>query len=273
MSRSGGPTPGADNVEGDVLARTTFPRFFQRYLSLCGTAANLGDLADELHATYGLRVRSIAPRTASLRQIAADQVFTDQASKWQAICDCAEEKFGKGQPVLVFTRSQDNSEYLGQLLAAAGVPHRLSDTNSNGDNCQALAGAGRRGAVTVTSAWPGHSSDIRLAPDARDLGGLHVILSERHQGARIDDRFIGHCARRGEPGSAITMLSLEDDLAQEFLPAWIRACLQRGQLKGAGHALRLAQKKQQRLMARARQQSLTADRQLDELLAFSGTAL
>jgi len=273
LSRSGGPTGGVDNVERDVLARTTFPRFFQRYIKLCGTAANLRELAEELHATYGLRVRSIVPRTNSLRQIAPDQVYSDQASKWQAICDCAEEKFIKGQPVLVFTPSQAHSEHLSQLLTAARVPHRLSDTDSNGDNCKALAGAGRRGAVTVTSTWPGHSTDIQLDADARDVGGLHIIVSERHHGALIDDRFIGHCARRGEPGSAVAMLSLEDDLAVEFLPSWIRACLQRGQLKGAGHVLRLAQKKQQRLMARARQASLRADRQLDELLAFSGTAL
>jgi preprotein translocase subunit SecA len=273
LSRAGGSTGGVDNVERDVLARTTFPRFFQRYIKLCGTAANLRQLAEELHATYGLRVRSIVPRINSLRQIAPDQVYADQASKWQAICDCVEQKFINGQPVLVFTRSQAHSEHLGQLLTAAGVPHRLSDTDSNGDNCQALAGAGRRGAVTVTSTWPGHSTDIPLDADARDLGGLHIILSERHQGTHIDDRFIGHCARRGEPGSAVAMLSLEDDLALEFLPSWIRACLQRSQLKGAAPVLRLAQKKQQRLMARARQQSLTVDRQLDELLAFSGTAL
>jgi preprotein translocase subunit SecA len=273
LSRSGGSAGGVENVEGDVLARTTFPRFFQRYIKLCGTAANLCDLTEELHTTYGLRVRSIVSRRASLRQIAPDRVFTDQTSKWQAICDSAVEKFSNGQPVLVFTRSQAQSEHLGELLSAAGVPHRLSDTNGNGDSCQALALAGARGAVTVSSTWPGHGTDIHLDPEARDLGGLHVILSERYQGARIDDRFIGHCARRGEPGSAIAMLSLEDDLAQEFLPPWMHACLQRSQLKGAGQALRLAQKKQQRLIAQARQQSLSADRQLDELLAFSGTAL
>jgi preprotein translocase subunit SecA len=272
LSRSGRPAGVPDSAEGDVLARTTFPRFFQRYLKLCGTASNLRVLAKELHGTYGLRVRSIAPRTASQRQIATDQVFMDQASKWQAICDCAEEKFANGRPVLVFTHSKADSERLGQLLTAAGIPHCLCDTDGHGDNCQALARAGTRGAVTVTSTWPGHSTDIHLDADARDLGGLHVILSERHQVARIDDRFIGHCARRGEPGSAIRMLSLEDELAQECLPGRTRARLQRGQLKGARFVLRRAQKKQQRLQARARQQSLKADRQLDELLSFSGTA-
>ncbi len=273
LTRSGRATRSPAKVEGDVLARTSFPRFFQRYLKLSGVASNLRELTQEMHATYGLRVHRVAARKPSLRRIAADQVFVGHSSKWQAICDSAKEKYRNGQPVLVITRSPEDSAQLGQLLAVAGVPHQLADANKQDDSVHPLAKAGRRGAVTVSSMGLGHGAEIPVGDHAQQLGGLHVILSERHGAARIDDRFMGYCARRGEPGSAAAMLSLEDALAQDFLPAWMHSLLQRTCLKGAGQCLRLAQKKQQRLAARARQQSLTADRQLDELLAFSGTAL
>jgi preprotein translocase subunit SecA len=273
LTRSGRSTRSAEDVESDVLARTSFPRFFQRYLKLSGAASNLRELSQEMHATYGLRVHQIVARKPSLRRIATDQIFVDHSSKWQAICDSAKAMHNNGQPVLVITRSAEDSAQLGQLLTVAGVPHQLADASKNDDSLRVLANAGQRGAVTLSSIALAQGTDIVVDEQARELGGLHVILSERHAAARIDDRFMAYSARRGESGSAVAMLSLEDALAQEFLPAWMRTILQRGQLKGAGQCLRLAQKKQQRLTARARQQSLTADRQLDELLAFSGTAL
>jgi preprotein translocase subunit SecA len=271
LSRSGRASRQPDQVEGDVIARTTYPRFFQRYVKLCGTASKLCNLATEIHTTYGLRVQPIGASESSQRQLAPDQVFVDLNSKWQAICDSVVNRHSKGQPVLVATRNNEESAHLGQLLTAAGVQHQLVDDSSD-DSALLLSNAGAQGAVTLTSTLSTYSADIALDSRARELGGLHIILSERSRAERIDQRIIGHCGRRGEPGSAIAMLSLEDGLAQTCLPGWMRPLLQRDPARGSAPLLRLAQKKQQRLDAQARSRLLIADQQRDQLLAFSGRA-
>ena len=268
LSRAG-RTP--DNAEREVIARTTFPGFLQRYVKLCGIAANLGELATEVHATYGLRVQSTDSREPVQVQHTLDQVFIDMAGKWQAICERVVEKHKLGQAVLVATQSNDDSEQFSEMLTSAGVSHQLLDGNT-GYTSQLLSGAGAEGVVTVISGWAGHDTDIGNDSGARELDGLHIILSARSKAARIDQRFLGYCTRRGEPGSVVAMLSLEDILAQVFLPSWILSLLQWGQLRGAAYMLRLAQKNQQRLNARARRRSLAADRKREELLAFSGPA-
>lgn len=273
LSRSGRATRQPDPGEGDVLARTTFPRFFQRYVKLSGSASGLRELATEIHSTYGLRVQNIPMRQASRQQLAADQVFLDQASKWQAICDRVREQHVAGQPVLVVTHSNDDTELLGQLLTSAGVPHQVCDSDNWDKGVQQRSRAGAAGAVTLSPALSGYSLDIDLDSQAKELGGLYVILTERGRAARLDARVLGYSARRGEPGSGVAMLSLEDTLAESQLPAWLRALLQRSQLSGAARALRLAQIIQQRRDAQARKRLLSADRQRDELLAFSGRAI
>jgi preprotein translocase subunit SecA len=273
LSRSGRTTRQPDAPEGDVLARTTFPRFFQRYLKLSGSATGLRALAIEIHSTYGVSVQSIPTRQPSLQRLAPDQVFLDQTSKWQAICERVREQHQTGRPVLVATHNSADAELLGQLLTTAGVPHQVSEADNWDKGTQQRSRAGVAGAVTISATQSGHSLDIELDSLARKLGGLYVILTQRSRAARLDVRLLGHGARRGEPGTGIAMLSLEDPLAEAQIPFWLRSLLQRSRLGGAAQALRLAQKKQQRLDAQARKRLLNADRQQDELLAFSGRAI
>jgi preprotein translocase subunit SecA len=273
LSRSGRATRQPDKAEGDVLARTTFPRFFQRYVKLCGSATSLRALATEIHSTYGLSVQSIPTRQPSRQRLAPDQVFLDQASKWQAICERVREQHKTGQPVLVATHNSADTELLGRLLTTAGVPHQVSEADNWDKGTQQRSRAGVAGAVTISTAQSSHGLDIQLDSQAKELGGLYVILTERCRAARLDVRLLGHCARRGEPGTGVAMLSLEDQLAEAQLPFWLRSLLQRNRLAGAAQALRLAQQKQQRIDAQARKRLLSADRQRDELLAFSGRAI
>jgi preprotein translocase subunit SecA len=223
-----------------VLARTTFPRFFQRYVKLCGSATSLRALATEIHSTYGLSVQSIPTRQPSRQRLAPDQVFLDQASKWQAICERVREQHKTGQPVLVATHNSADTELLGRLLTTAGVPHQVSEADNWDKGTQQRSRAGVAGAVTISTAQSSHSLDIQLDSQARELGGLYVILTERCRAARLDVRLLGHCARRGEPGTGVAMLSLEDQLAEAQLPFWLRSLLQRNRLAGAAQALRVS---------------------------------
>jgi preprotein translocase subunit SecA len=271
LSRSGRASRHPEQADGDVIARTTYPRFFQRYVKLCGTASKLRGLATEIHTTYGLRVQPIVASERSQIELAPDQIFADLESKWQAICSNVVDRHSKGQPVLVATRSSEESAHLGQLLSAAGVQHQLVDDCSD-ESALLLSKAGLHGAVTLASTLSTYSADIALDNTARELGGLHLILSERSRAERIDQRIIGHCARRGEPGSAVAILSLEDGLAQTGLPGWMRPLLQRDLAKSTASLLLMAQKRQQRLDAQARSRLLIADQQRDQLLAFTGRA-
>jgi preprotein translocase subunit SecA len=271
LTRPGTAADRPGNIQGEVLARTIFPRFFQRYLRLTGVAANLADLSTELHATYGLQVKRVGTSRAERKLPTTTLVYRDMAGKWRAITDRVVELHGQGQPVLVATRSSEDSTLLGEFLATAGIsPHLVEE--GCGDIAGLLPGASTQGEVTVTSRWAGHNIDIDSTYQSQEIDGLHVILSDCSRARRIEERFLGYCAGPGELGSTTAMVSLEDTLAQACIPPWVRSTLHWGQLRGAVPVLQWARKKQRRLGARARKRSLRADRKQDELLAFSGPA-
>jgi preprotein translocase subunit SecA len=182
----------------------------------------------------------------------------------------------RGRPVLIGTRSVGASEEISAVLAARGIVHSLLNAKQDGEEATVIAAAGERGRVTVATNMAGRGTDIRLQPGVAELGGLHVILTEFHDSRRVDRQLFGRCARQGNPGSCQAIVSLEDDLFLTYAPGLTSnlARLRRSGIPlpgGVYQALRrVAQGAAERYAGEARVQSLLADRQMDQTLAFSG---
>jgi preprotein translocase subunit SecA len=256
--------------EPEILARISLPRFFQRYLKLCGMSGTLQELSGELRSVYDLDIYRVPLRHPSKRRFAPDQVFHDRVSKWQAILRQVLDRHHAGQPVLVGTRNKADAEHLSLLFTSAGVIHGILDAAHPSQSAAVQAGAGAPGSVTIATYKDGLGTDIALGDRARELGGMHVILSEHNDAAYIDRQFSQRCGRRGDPGSVVAMLSLEDELACKYLAPGVRERLKKSGQRVVAALLRFAQFRQEQNQAFARRNVLRADRHFDELLAFSG---
>ncbi|MDR3351943.1 MAG: preprotein translocase subunit SecA [Zoogloeaceae bacterium] len=201
-----------------TLSQITYQRFFRRYLLLAGMTGTAREVATELKRVYDLCVTRIPPHKPSRRQRLPDRVFCTSAARWQAVAERAREIAGEGRAVLVGTRSVAASEHLGRLLAGQGIPHTLLNARQDKEEAAAVARAGQPGRITVATNMAGRGTDIRLAPEVEEKGGLHVILTEFHESARIDRQLFGRTARQGSPGTVEAIVSLEDALFQRFIP-------------------------------------------------------
>jgi preprotein translocase subunit SecA len=188
------------------------------------------------------------------------------------VVEAIAERAGRGQPVLVGTRSVGASEHLAGLLNEAGVEYRLLNARQDRDEAEIVARAGERGCVTVATNMAGRGTDIRLGEGVPELGGLHVIATELHDAARIDRQLFGRCGRQGDPGTYEAIIALEDDLVKSFAPLF-----HDGFARGAGvpavfgaAVFRLAQWRAERSHSRARRDLLDLDDYLGDILAFSG---
>jgi preprotein translocase subunit SecA len=141
-----------------------------------------------------------------------DRVFGVSDAKWAAIVEEILQMHAEGRPVLIGTRTIDKSEHLSKLLHAAGVEHEVLNANHVEAEADIVAGAGKRGKVTVSTNMAGRGTDIKLGEGVHDLGGLHVICTEMHDSSRIDRQLIGRCGRQGDPGTFRQYLALDDDL-------------------------------------------------------------
>ena len=270
LCRSGRTVRTPEEADAEVVARISFPRFFQRYLKLGGVGAELQGLSTELYRTYGLKVRRIAPRRDVTLEPAPRQVFASESEKWAAICAQVAERHAKRQPVIVAVSSDEAAERLSIELSAASIPHQLPETLLRMSIADVEERAGLPGAVTVTTMLAAPGNRVSSGSTSREFGGLHVILSELHRFARIDNRVLDRTRLSGEPCSTVAMLSLEDAQATQFLPPWLISLSLRFNQLGANRLLKHAQKMQERADARARRRLLVAEQQLDEVLAFSG---
>jgi preprotein translocase subunit SecA len=267
-----GCAPSGGNV---TLARITYQSFFARYLRLSGMSGTIRETAAEMAYVFGLACVRIEPNRPSQRRMLAPRLLPDEAAKWVAVADAVAQLQREGRAVLVGTRSVRASLRLSAVLESAGVAHRVLNALQNADEAALVGAAGQPGAVTVATNMAGRGTDIRLAGAVKDCGGLHVLLTEWHESARIDRQLYGRCARQGDPGSVSAIVALDDELlglhawpwllrgAQALLggrwPAWAIALL-RWQVQGAA----------ERLNARRRRHTLQQDRQMRRQLAFTG---
>jgi preprotein translocase subunit SecA len=261
----------------ETLARISYQRFFRRYLRLAGMSGTAQEVSAELTAVYNMRVMRV-PTNRPLRRTAGPTgIHRSSEQKWAAIVARVAELHAAGRPVLVGTRSVAASEHLSRLLDAAGLPHQVLNARQDSEEAGIIERAGEIGRITVATNMAGRGTDIHLAGGVAELGGLHVILTERHEARRIDRQLTGRCGRQGDPGSYESMLSLQDELVKEFYPQSLLAHLGRwgASPSRAGRAIgRLAMALPQRAAelrhARIRRNLLEMDEHLGRTLAFSG---
>lgn len=256
-----------------AIARMTYQRLFRRYRRLSGMTGTAREARAELWSVYRLRVARIPPNVPSRLRRGAVAILPDQAAKWRAVVARARAESAAGRAVLIGTRSVAASETVSAALAAAGLDHQVLNAESDREEAAIIAVAGEAGRITVATNMAGRGVDIRLAPAVVAAGGLHVILTERHDAGRIDRQLEGRAGRRGEPGSAEAILSLEDPLLALVPrhPARLLARLPGGPGQRAGRALfAAAQRRAQRAQLQARIDLMRQEKQLGTMLAFAG---
>ena len=260
----------------DTLARISFQRFFRLYAHLSGMTGTAMEAAAELWQVYSLPVVRIPLHRPCLREESPDQVLPTAHDRWLAVVREIQRVHHQGRPVLVGTRSVEASETLASHLAGSGVPFQILNAVRHQEEARVVAMAGEPGRVTIATNMAGRGTDIRLGDGVAARGGLHVIATERHESRRVDRQLFGRSARQGDPGSAVAILSTEDDLFQRHLPALARRSLldaaARG-LPGSGQlvsaATSLAQRNAQAKARRMRASVLRTDEWLDEALSFA----
>ena len=258
----------------DTLARITYQRFFRRYRRLAGMSGTLQPVAAELWRVYRLPVVTI-PTAKPVRRIhRPDVVSATDEEKWRRIVARVTALHESGVPVLIGTRSVASSERASDLLRAASLPHQVLNATQDKHEAEIVAEAGQRGRVTVATNLAGRGTDIHLGEGVEALGGLHVIMTERHDARRIDLQLAGRAGRQGEPGSFEAILSLEDalmdtdtGLALSGIAKWMARFV--GGWAGRG-AAEYAQKRAERLHARMRADLLRSDQWRMKTLAFTG---
>ncbi|HEU5018648.1 MAG TPA: prepilin peptidase [Pseudolabrys sp.] len=261
----------------ETLARLTYQRLFRRYVRVAGMTGTASEVAREIRSVYGLDVVRIPLHRPSRRSYASPRVCMSQREKWnevaEAVSRVAEEE---GRPILIGTRSVVASEQISAVLKLRGIEHALLNAKQDRSEAEIIARAGQSGRVTVATNMAGRGTDIRLASEVAERGGLHVILTEYHEARRIDRQLFGRCARQGDRGSCQVIVSLDDEIFTVFAPAATRVVLGLGALRREfpvallGWLRLLAQRFAEQRGRELRTQNLKLDRQLDDILAFSG---
>lgn len=202
----------------ETMAKISYQQFFRRYLSLSGMSGTCREIRSELAAVYAQSVVRVEPRLQSKRVLLERRIFATAQEKWNEVVRQTRELILQGRPVLIGTKTIRASEALSQCLTVNGIFHQVLNAKQDADEAERVAKAATPGMVTIATNMAGRGTDIRLQPDVVRAGGLHVILTEGHDNARVDRQLVGRCARQGDPGSWSAVLSLEDDLLTEGKP-------------------------------------------------------
>ena len=202
--------------ETQTLATITIQNYFRLYLKLAGMTGTAETEASEFYDIYKLGVMVIPTNRVVARKDANDSVYKTRREKYGAVVKEIKDIHGKGRPILVGTISVEVSEQLSRLLKRDGIIHSVLNAKYHEQEAEIVARAGQRGGVTIATNMAGRGTDIKLGAGVADLGGLHVIGTERHEARRIDRQLRGRCARQGDPGSSHFFISLEDDLMRLF---------------------------------------------------------
>ena len=213
--------------ESQTLADTTYQNYFRMYKKLAGMTGTAQTEATEFSQIYNLEVISIPTNVPVKRIDQNDLIYKTQNEKFKAVIDEVKKAHEKGQPVLVGTASIERSEVLHEMLKKAGIPHSVLNAKNHEKEAEIIAQAGVKGAVTIATNMAGRGVDIRIDDEVRNLGGLYIIGTERHESRRIDNQLRGRAGRQGDPGMSRFYLSLEDNLLRIFGSDRIKAIMDR----------------------------------------------
>ena len=217
--------------ETRTYATITIQNYFRMYEKLAGMTGTAETEATEFNDIYRLAVQVIPTNKPCIRVDRNDSIFKTRRDKYAAVVKEIEEAHKRGQPVLVGTVSVESSEVLSRMLKRTGIIHTVLNAKFHQQEADIVAGAGQRGAVTIATNMAGRGTDIKLGEGVRELGGLYVIGTERHESRRIDRQLRGRCSRQGDPGLTKFYLSLEDDLMRLFLQGNLASKLMEGSMQ------------------------------------------
>src|SRR5438876_615643 len=202
--------------ENVTLATITLQNYFRLYEKLAGMTGTAKTEEKEFVEIYNLHVVEIPTNVAVARDDKNDLIFKTKDSKFNAVVADIKERHTKGQPVLVGTIAVETSEYLSELLTRQGVPHNVLNAKEHAREAEIIADAGQVGVVTIATNMAGRGVDIKIDDTVRELGGLYVLGTERHEARRIDNQLRGRSGRQGDPGETRFYLSGQDDLVRLF---------------------------------------------------------
>ena len=202
--------------ETQTLATITIQNYFRLYHKLAGMTGTAETEANEFHDIYKLDVVVIPTNRPVIRKDFNDRIYKTRREKYSAAVEEIKTCYSKGQPVLVGTASVEASELVSRMLKREKIPHNVLNAKYHRQEAEIVARAGQCGTVTISTNMAGRGTDIKLGDTVADLGGLHVLATERHESRRVDRQLRGRCARQGDPGSSRFYVSFEDDLMRNF---------------------------------------------------------
>jgi preprotein translocase subunit SecA len=262
----------------ETLARLSFQRYFRLYRTLSGMTGTAWEARGEFWHLYGLPVMRVPTNRPCQRRQYPDQVYSNSDEKWLGVVASVEEIHRTGRPVLVGTRSIEVSETLGEMLRARGYEVHILNAVRHKEEAQIVAEAGQPERITIATNMAGRGTDIKLGRGVADMGGLHVVATERHESGRIDRQLFGRSARQGDPGSAQAFVCVEDELMCRFLPGPLRTRLEKAVRGGvpsanllAAQAIKLSQRIAQRQAYRQRRQVMEMDTWIEDALSFGAS--
>lgn len=202
--------------ETSTLATITYQNFFRLYEKLAGMTGTAKTEEEEFLSTYNMKVVVIPTNRPVIREDQPDEIYAHKDRKYKALVEEVKRLYAKGQPVLVGTIAVETSELISNLLKKEGIPHEVLNAKNHAREAEIIAKAGRPKSVTIATNMAGRGTDIKLTKETRELGGLAVLGSERHESRRIDNQLRGRSGRQGDPGFSQFYVSLEDNLMVRF---------------------------------------------------------
>ena len=257
----------APTAENETCAQITFQRLFRRYWRLGGMSGTLREARRELLDVYALRLVAVPLNRPDRRRIEPTRIFADRERQFDAVLARTRSAAGAGRPVLIGADSVADSHALSARLTSAGLPHQVLNAHHEASEAAIIAGAGAPGCITVATNMAGRGTDIPLGPGVAGRGGLYLICCQHNASARIDRQLIGRCARRGDPGTAETLLAANQPLIAPLFPRWLRRRLPENGLHYPawviGLLVRLPQWLEERRQRAARRTTLERDQAWD----------
>lgn len=202
--------------ESQTLATITFQNFFRMYEKISGMTGTAKTEEEEFRNIYNMNVVVIPTNKPIARDDKADMIYKSVDAKFNALVEDIKERYSRGQPVLVGTVAVETSELISQYLKKSGIPHNVLNAKNHFREAEIIENAGEKGAITIATNMAGRGTDIKLGDGVKDLGGLAVIGTERHESRRIDNQLRGRSGRQGDPGVSQFYLSMDDELMRRF---------------------------------------------------------